>query len=211
MIISLSGLDGSGKSTQIAAIARLLTEQGVAVRHSEVHGLSLYACVGRGLRRVSPNTAERLLTKQYALQGQGSERKRLLGLVRRLGLWCDLFLFMVAVYWPAKLAGASVTLCDRYIWDSAVQLRYLNLCGESFFEKFVSLVPGPDVAFFLDVEASEAHSRKPEFSLEHFVRKHEVYSELLRIRDDLVIIQSTTIAETQDEIVSSMKPFLSCW
>jgi thymidylate kinase len=78
--------------------------------------------------------------------------------------------------WPAVLRG-RVVVCDRYVLDSAVHLRYEY--GEEYrygVQTRLLRVAGPaPLAFFLDLPPEEASVRKPDYDLTENARRTAIY------------------------------------
>lgn len=210
MIISFSGLDGCGKSTHVRETQRWLKQQGVEVRIIETHALTTYHVIGQVLRRISEGQTNRLLNEQYAHIPEATRngKWKLLGIVRSLAFLVDLVFFLILVWIPARMRSREIILCDRYLWDTAVQLRYLGLCGDKFFRKVVNLIPMPEAPFLLSTSAEQAYSRKPEYPLLHLKRKSQLYSDLTVIRPGIMLVESTTIKETQVAIQRNLASIL---
>jgi len=187
-VISLSGLDGAGKSSQAEAVAQGLAELGIPAAVLWTPFAS-----NRSLRLLAA-PVKRLLGRKSADSGEppslvarpGSDRAGggPLGACVAHG-WATVVavtngLAQRRASLPHLLRG-RIVIFDRYTLDSAVHLRYLY--GESRRFRFQNaligaLSPKPLRAYFLDVPPETVVSRKPiQYELDHVRRQARLYRE----------------------------------
>ena len=146
-VIALSGLDGSGKSTQAGALADALGRLG--------HDAAIeWTRIATNERLPVSARPGRLWATATALENVWSQRRRVGGF----------------------LARGYVVVCDRYTLDSIVSLRGLVGEGRRLrLERVLlrALVRRPAAAFWLDVEPETAWQRKGEHGL-RWLRRHRV-------------------------------------
>jgi thymidylate kinase len=173
MVITFSGLDGAGKSTQIAMLAAWLRDNGVDYRVVETHRLTLYSMLGRLVKACWPSKASFLVQEHYSLHSE-SRRRWFIGRLRGMAFWIDVLVFTA---WVKLLLNRSkrVIICDRSLFDEAVQLKYLDFCSTRGFVRRLKACPAVNQAFFLSVPADIAYARKPEYPPEHFRKKEQLY------------------------------------
>lgn len=162
-VVTLSGIDGSGKSTQAERLRDTLAATGIDAviewnRLSHDRWLDAIAKpVKRLLRRSSPPPSS-------SAPGGGSPS----ALVPGRGAWVVVVALANALAHLRSvrrhtLAG-RVVVCDRYVLDSVVHLRtaYAPGPGQRLALLLVRwLSPRPRAAFYLDVPAEVAFARKP--------------------------------------------------
>ena len=176
-LIALSGLDGSGKSSQAAALAHTLRRLGhdqVVVWNRLGYGRSLdvvAAPVKAALRRVRPGAA---LPGSEPGRSQGDPARELR---RRSALLTGGWSAVVAMANASAhlratlphLSRGRVVICDRFVLDSVVHLRFMYARGAELPAHAVlirRLSPTPTRAYFLDVDPGTAFSRKGEYDPE---------------------------------------------
>jgi thymidylate kinase len=150
-VIALSGLDGSGKSTQADALADALGRLG----HAAAVEWTRIATNERLPVSVRPGGPWATAT---ALENVWSQRRRIGGF----------------------LARGYVVVCDRYTLDSIVSLRGLVDEGRHLRLQRVllrALVRRPAAAFWLEVRPETAWERKGEHGLRWLRRHHALYRE----------------------------------
>jgi thymidylate kinase len=163
-LITMSGIDNSGKSTQIASLTRCLQERGKSpiVLWSRGGYTGGFGALKALLRRLRPG----LLPPP----GQTKEREAALrrGRVRRLWLALALLdlirVYGVNIRWW-RLRGRTV-ICDRYLWDTLIDLRLSfpteNVERWRLWHWLVRLSPQPDVSFLLMIPVEESLLRSQE-------------------------------------------------
>lgn len=184
-VVAISGLDGAGKTTQVhslhtgltllrvdsaASWTRITTNTWIWILAHGVEKVLALASVGRrpetvtqgaqfhrtALRRRSPFVTE--VWAGFVAFANGLSHRRAVGRHVRQG---------------------RVVICDRYVLDSAVHLRYRY--GEHRRFRFQiwlirALSPKPAKAFFLDVAPERAHARRyDEYNLDEFTRLARLY------------------------------------
>lgn len=169
-VVALSGLDGSGKSTQTRALAAALEALGYDV-HVEWAPILQNASIERVSRLA------RVLLRILRPGRPVAEGESLVAGVEAAGTQAR----TVRMSWTTAVAAVNgiaharaafghcgrgrVVVYDRFVLDSLVRLRFLYGREETFGLQrrlLAALSPRPDAAFWLDVPAERAYGRKPE-------------------------------------------------
>jgi thymidylate kinase len=183
VIISFSGLDGSGKSTQIQKLREQL----------ELLGLNPKVLWSRGGYTSGMEALKKLLRatsgKMIPPSGKSTERDRLFGkrLIRKTWLFLAM-LDLIRVYgiqlrWWSWM-GRPVIL-DRYLVDTQIDFRMgfeQEAITEWWMWKLLKwLAPKPNAGFFLTLPVEQSHRRAKEkgdpflLDLETMVKKSGFY------------------------------------
>ena len=182
VLVTFSGLDGAGKSSQAEGARAVLGAFGhdVVVQWSRLTFDPGVARIGDPIKRLVARRAE---------PGPSTERSHDPGreLRQRSRAITEVWTTMLAIanvvarrraIVPHLRAGRAV-VCDRYVLDAIVQLRLRYGDGRRFPLQEAILryfSPRPSSAWFLDVPAEVAHARKPDDEeLEDAVRQAELY------------------------------------
>ncbi|MBA3912477.1 MAG: thymidylate kinase [Acidobacteriales bacterium] len=205
LLISFSGMDGSGKSTQIEALRSSLEQSGQRVflrafwdnvvafpkwragfSHKFLKSDGKVGAPGKPANRNDKNNRS-----PYLLAG-------------RSGLYLlDAVKLRRAIH-RARSSQADVVIFDRYIYD---QLATLPL-ERSWFRAYASLVlrmvPRPDVAFVLDAIPEAARERKPEYPLDFLYKYRESYLILQRMAG-LTLIPALSQDHVGEEIANHVR------
>lgn len=163
-IISISGLDGSGKSTQIELLKNYLESKGKKVFY--FHATQFSIANKHKLQNANCKMqVERSVTKASWTKIQ----------LRKVAFFIDLIRFGLFKKNLEK-QGFDFLLSDRYFYDTFINIAYLsnlNVKGQLLKLKGV---PRPDHAFYLKTspESIMQRDRVPEQGLEYLKKKKEL-------------------------------------
>lgn len=204
-VVSFSGIDGAGKSTQIEALQSYLREIGL---RSTLYTFWDNVVVFPGLR-------EHMSFKAFkGDKGIGSPDKPIVRRDKNVTSWyitaIRLFLYLLDAYsLRVAVSGSSnteddVIIFDRYIYDELANLPLKNWLVLSYVRLLLGLIPKPDIAFVVDADPGAAHIRKPEYPLE-FVRKNrDSYIALSRVVRGMTVLPPRSVEETTAKIKESI-------
>ncbi len=179
-LISISGVDGSGKTTQIGLLlgeARDVESNSIVVwsRWRPLTSLPLLALMKRlGYAKVHRTSSIGFVETQVA-------QKR--GLA---SLWCFLTqidnLMKTGLKVMIPLLLGRTVICDRYVLDLMVENMadlHDTPTTSRIGHRLLRLLPRPDLAFLIEVDPTVAFERKPDMpSLAHFSERIMLYHTL---------------------------------
>lgn len=198
LLISFSGVDGSGKSTQIENLRAALHAAGLTTTQ-----LAFWDNVVVGVKY-----REGFVHKVYKSErGIGAPGKPVNRRDKNMRGWhlalARHFLYLLdaihlrRVVARAKRSGVDVVILDRYIYD---ELSNLNL-GSAFSRAFVRFVhafaPRPDIAYLLDADPLAAYLRKPEYPVEFVKKCRRAYFDLAAILKTMTIVPALALPEAR--------------
>src|SRR2546422_2057799 len=169
MLITVSGLDGAGKSTLIERLQTGLEQRGrrVAVRHmNDVVGVS--ACLRSARDALLPAAARRNGRAHRQATGVPSLARRLRNAIIWNKAWrhilyvADLCLFLGYRLYLER-ARRQILIMDRYFYDTLVDVADGRHWG--LLRLLAWVTPTPDLPVFLDTGPDEAYRRKAEYPL----------------------------------------------
>lgn len=204
LLISFSGLDGAGKSTQIENLRERLAAAGLKIklltfwddivvmtRYREGFVHAVYGsekgvgAPGKPVNRRDKNVrAWYLTTARHALY-----------------LLDALHLRMVVK--DALKSGNDVIIFDRYTYDELANLPLERPMSRAFLRIMERVAPKPDIAYFLDADPEAAHKRKPEYPVDFMHKCRAAYFRLAALLGTMTIIPPLPLAEAKLAVVTA--------
>ena len=214
LLIALSGMDGSGKSTAARAAAEYLTAAGL---DAEVHWARLgqearvQDAIARPIKRilgargtVADPVAATIGADREALEGREVERRT--GIVA-FGWTIVVAAITASAYRRTvreRRAGKTI-VCDRWLTDSLVDLEVRYGRNPVAAALLRAVVPRPDLGVLLAIDTATSLERKPGDQAESVLRRMEpLYAQAARSAG-VAVVDAT---RTQDEVLDDLRRLL---
>jgi thymidylate kinase len=210
VLVSFSGLDGSGKSTQIEHLQQCLRERGLTTQllafWDDVVVLSRYR---EGFVHRVYGSEKGIGAPDRPVNRQDKNvRKWYLSIVRHALYFLDAIHLAIVVR-RAGHGGADVIILDRYIYDELANLPLSNFISRIFVRIVVAFVPRPDVAYLLDAHPEVARARKPEYPTDFMHECRRAYFRLAGILGCMTIIPPLPLPAAKQEVEKAVTRVLS--
>jgi len=209
MLVSFSGIDGAGKSTQIESLQARLNEAGLRVllvtfwndaarltRIREVSGHTLF----QGEKGVG--TPDRPVNRQ-----DKNVQSWYMTPVRFCLYFVDAISLRRVVAKTLK-GDADVVIFDRYVYDELANLSLRNPITRLYVRLLLRLAPQPDIGYLLDADPVQARARKPEYPLAFLHRSRACYLALSKLAG-MTIIAPQSVQEVERQILQQVLRTLS--
>jgi thymidylate kinase len=209
-LVSFSGIDGAGKSTQIETLRARLNEVGVRVllvtfwsdvarltRLREVTGHALFngdKGVGTPTRPV--NRRDKNVQSWYMT-------------AVRFGLYFVDAISLRIVASKALGADADVVIFDRFLYDELANLPWRNGIARLYVRLLLMLVPRPDISYLLDADPVQACARKPEYPLDFLHESRASYLALSELVGGMTIIAPQPVPDVERRVLRQVLEMLS--
>lgn len=185
LLITFSGLDGAGKTTQIRMLQSRLEDQGHLFETMTMYDdISLAA---RFRKRWKPDGSRGDQEKKGTRPQQADRQFRLdknKDEVTTVALRAIIYLFDLLYFstvarfrWTKNL---EVLVMDRYFYDSLANLVSARSFTSVYVWAFKRILPKPDLAVLLLVAPEIAFERKPEYPLEYLQRRELAYRKVFQ-------------------------------
>lgn len=205
ILMTFSGLDGSGKSTQIVSVVDYLQRQKMRVVQ-----LAFWddAVVGKRYREGFVHKVYKS-AKGIGRPGKPVERRdknmRAWYLtLARVGLYFVDAVHLCEVIGRARRGNPDVIVMDRYIYDELANLPLNNPVARWYVRTVDKLVPKPDLALLLDANPEAARERKPEYPVEFLKKARQSYFQLAGLIGRITTISPQSLEATKQTVLGTV-------
>jgi thymidylate kinase len=200
MIISFSGIDGAGKSTQIQKLREYLSSNGIAVEELTFwDNVALFSSMRSGFSRRVLQSDGNVGTPDRPAERRDKNKQNIFLITGRCVLHVFDVLNLRRIFHQARSRNLGVVIFDRYIYDQLAALPLNSVIARAYARFILKLAPKPDLALLLDAIPEVARARKPEYPVD-FMRQYR--SSYLRLCDftNLRLVRAGDVDEVQSAI-----------
>lgn len=220
MLLTFSGLDGSGKSTLIEILTNHLQERKYSVKvlnmydHIGVYALLRYirdAVIGSPSKNITQmkfgHTPEEIKDTE--------NHNRIMCIIIRVlrHSWMKKIVFLLDIFlmygYRLYFEGICrhVLILDRYFYDSVVDIL-IKRPEDNFTNFMLQIIPTPTLSIFIDVPPKISYNRKGEFTIDYLENRYSFYCSIFSKNPDTVFLfnldKITAKEELYEKIIQPM-------
>jgi len=201
MLLSFSGIDGAGKSTQIETLCANLRMRGLKVQLLTFwDDVALLKFIREGATQTLFQGDQGVGTKTAPIRRRDKDVRSPMMTLFRVAFY---FIDAISLRRIAKKAArseADVVIFDRYIYDELANLNLARPSLRFYVQSVMKLVPKPQISFVLDADPEKACARKPEYPIEFLHSNRNSYLKLSQFVSGITVIPPNTISEVKAEV-----------
>lgn len=194
MIITFSGLDGSGKTTYLNESMKYFKKKGYKTRYIHLIKSSLTNILNKKIiNKISKKTSKRIDN----FEDKDKFYFKYIVYIKTLTILLDIFIFLVRRLFYSR---STLVFMDRYFYDALIQVDYLTKPNK--FTKFMfNIIPKANIMFLIDANPKIAYRRKPEFNIDYFNKKKKYYDKLKNIKG-MTVIKDNKLSLNKSRIIN---------
>lgn len=179
ILITFSGIDGAGKSTQIKMLRDYFCSAGVPVRELTFwDNVAMFPRLRAGFSRVVLQSDGSVGAPKKPSKRNDKNVQAWPLLVGRACLYLLDVLNLRRIVRTINSRDCGVVIFDRYIYDQLAAMPLDSRLARAYAKVVLKLSPQPDLSYVLDETPEVARARKPEYPIEFMHQQRRSYLQL---------------------------------
>lgn len=172
MLISFSGLGGTGKTTHIGLLHDMIEEAGYTSRIVPLREYFWWTKVAAAVHGPVASLADGSRPSPRPVGPRGFKQ-----FLRLIFYFFDSWRLYFFVLKPWK--RSEVVIADRYFYDFFAELEFGQKEVSTFSRLLLALLPRPQLAFYFDLDPAQAQERKYEYPLPILEMQRNLYESIM--------------------------------
>lgn len=204
MLITVSGIVGSGKTTIAKQIVSFLEESNETTQVLRFQSLPCFSWLTLPGRRARSATSHTGQSSNNPIRWVGYKRRRLTAAAASVYVARIAAFRLYRLSWPSGQWQVS----NRYFYDLLVHYELSSKTERLWHALLQRLIPQPDLAILVTASPATITARRPNYSREYI---ENVLSGYERLQDDCptLVVISTDSGQSPAECIRSLLPALS--
>ena len=199
-LITFSGIDGAGKTTQIERVTSHLQARGLRVLClSFWEHVATWSNMRAEIGPRIVHSSDPLACVTFSPRNNKHVRKWYLTAARSAFYVLDVAR-LHRVLASGHTHDYDVVIFDRYIYDQIANLDSQSMALRAYRKFLLKQAPAPDLAFVIDALPAEAFARKPEYPLEFVYRNRRSFLRLRELHAPIIVIPAASVEEMERDI-----------
>lgn len=201
-LISFSGIDGAGKTTQIDYLKTYLESEGLRVLLLTFwDNVAVFSRMRSGVgQRTAPSPSTPQATDGAFLPRNNKHIRKWYLSTARAGFYILDVVRLHRLLASPQIERYDVVIFDRYVYDQIANIYSKSSIARHYSKLLLKRTPAPDLAFIIDADPAAAFARKPEYPLEFVHKNQQDFLKLRELVPQLIVISPALPEDVRNNI-----------
>ncbi|MDZ7265875.1 MAG: hypothetical protein ONB48_00890 [candidate division KSB1 bacterium] len=207
MLVTFSGIVGSGKSTNAKRAMRVMQELGFTPYYLRFRFVGWRDLFRSPVQQPWAPRAE-LKSATSNLPAMNGQAKRRLEVDKRMNLMVVLGYLLHILRFRLFLSlyhRQHLVVLNRYFYDNFAHYRITTPAERRYLRFLLTAMPQPDLAFLMVTHPDTAFYRRPEYHREELQKISENYAQMRQLDSRLTVIATDNVSTVDSQIERSIR------